>query len=98
MVSITATKIRDNSRDPSSVVGLGRAFQGFLISYPTIGRGMVLFREPSGHRMVTTPFRRDLGQFGEPNINVKTENSVYRLRVRAGVAVADSARAASKHH
>jgi hypothetical protein len=84
MVSITATKIRDNSRDPSSVVGLGRAFQGFLISYPTIGRGMVIFREPSGHRMVTTPVRRVLGEFGEPDIYVETENSVYRLRVRSG--------------
>ena len=82
MVSITAVKIRDNSREPSAVVGLGRSFNGFLISYPTIGRGMVIFREPTGHRMVTTPVRRVLGEFGEPDIYVETENSVYRLRLR----------------
>ena len=77
MVSITATKIRDNSRDPSSVVGLGRAFQGFLISYPTVGRGMVIFREPTGHRMVTTPVRRVLGEFGEPlNIQALAEDLI----------------------
>jgi hypothetical protein len=57
---------------------------------------MVIFREPSGHRMVTTPVRRVLGEFGEPDIYVETENSVYRLRVRAGRRRAvDSARAAS---
>jgi hypothetical protein len=96
MVSITATKIRDNSRDPSSVVGLGRAFEGFLISYPMVGRGMVIFREPTGHRMVTTPVRRVLGEFGEPDIYVETDNSVYRLRVRSGALPADRAKAASK--
>ena len=96
MVSITATKIRDNSHDPMSVVGLGRAFQGFLISYPSVGRGMVIFREPTGHRMVTTPVRRVLGEFGEPDIYVETENSVYRLRVRVGNLSAESAKAVSK--
>jgi hypothetical protein len=84
MLSITAIKIRDNTRDPASVVGLGRSFQGFLISYPTLGRSMVIFREPTGHRMVTTPVRRVLGEFSEPEIYVETENSVYRLRFRAG--------------
>ena len=81
MVSITATKIRDNSRDPTSVVGLGRAFQGFLISYPTIGRGMVIFRDPHGHRMITTPVKRVLGEPGGKMIYVETENSVYRLEI-----------------
>ena len=91
MLSINAIKIRDNTHDPSTVVGLGRSFQGFLISYPTLGRGMVIFREPTGHRMVTTPVRRVLGEFGEPEIYVETENSVYRIRFRAGAMAATAA-------
>jgi hypothetical protein len=37
-----------------------------------------------------------LGEFGEPDIYVETDNSVYRLRVRSGVLPADRAKAASK--
>lgn len=86
MVNVTATKIRDNSRDRSSSLQIGRAYTGYLISYPSIGRGMVIFRDPNGHRMVTTPVRRVLGEFGAGDIYVETENSVYRLAFRAAPA------------
>jgi hypothetical protein len=62
----------------------GRAYTGYLISYPTIGRGMVIFRDPNGHRMVTTPVRRVLGEFGSEEVYVETENSVYKLTFRSG--------------
>lgn len=92
MVSVTARKIRDNSRDRSSPMTLGRAYTGYLISYPTIGRGMVIFRDPNGHRMVTTPVRRVLGEFGSEEVYVETENSVYRLSFRTGTQTATSRR------
>jgi hypothetical protein len=71
---------------------LGRAYTGYLISYPTIGRGMVIFRDPNGHRMVTTPVRRVLGEFGSEEVYVETENSVYRLTFRSGAQTAVSRR------
>lgn len=64
-------------------MGVGRAYTGYLISYPSIGRGMVIFRDPNGHRMVTTPVKRVLGEFGGEQIYVETENSVYRLTFHA---------------
>ena len=82
MVSVTARKIRDNGRERASV-GVGRVYTGYLISYPTIGRGMVIFRDPNGHRMVTTPVRRVLGDFGGETVYVETENSVYRITFHA---------------
>jgi hypothetical protein len=92
VVSVTARKIRDTSRDRSSPMALGRAYTGYLISYPTIGRGMVIFRDPNGHRMVTTPVRRVLGEFGTEEVYVETENSVYRLTFRSGTRAAASRR------
>ena len=93
MVSVSATKIRDNTRDRSASVALGKSYTGYLISYPTIGRGMVIFRDPHGHRMVTTPVRRILGEYGVGGIYVETDNSVYRLAFRSG-PLAAQARAA----
>ena len=95
MVSVTATKIRDNTRDRSSSLSLGRGYTGYLISYPTIGRGMVIFRDPNGHRMVTTPVRRVLGEFGAGDIFVETENSVYKLTFRSGPLAAQASDRAS---
>jgi hypothetical protein len=47
---------------------------------------MVIFRDPNGHRMVTTPVRRVLGEIGRDTLYVETENSVYRLAfVRTGI-------------
>ena len=66
-----------------SPAGIGRAYTGYLVSYPSIGRGMVIFRDPKGHRMVTTPVRRVLGELGRDTLYVETENSVYRLTFKA---------------
>ena len=82
MVSVTARKIRDHGRDHSSL-GVGRIYAGYLISYPSVGRGMVIFRDPNGHRMVTTPVRRVLGEPTGDKLYVETENSVYQLTFRA---------------
>lgn len=82
MVSVTARKIRDNGRERPSV-NVGRVYKGYLISYPSVGRGMVIFRDPNGHRMVTTPVRRVLAEFGGESLYVETENSVYRLTFHA---------------
>ena len=79
MVSVTARKIRENGRERSG--GSSRVYTGFLISYPVVGRGMVIFRDPHGHRMITTPVKRVLGEPGGKMIYVETENSVYRLEI-----------------
>lgn len=78
MVNVTARKIRDHTRHRSST-SLGRVYQGLLVSYPSVGRGMVIFRDPNGHRMVTTPVRRILTDPDSETVYVETENSVYRL-------------------
>jgi hypothetical protein len=80
MVSVTARKIRDHGNERASV-GVGRIYTGYLISYPAIGRGMVIFRDPHGHRMITTPVKRILGEPGGKRLYVETENSVYRLEI-----------------
>ena len=80
MVSVTARKIRElGSERPAGTSG--RLYTGYLISYPYIGRGMVIFRDPHGHRMITTPVKRVLGEPGGKMIYVETENSVYRLEI-----------------
>ncbi len=100
MVSVTARKIRDMVGEAHSPAGIGRAYTGYLVSYPSIGRGMVIFRDPKGHRMVTTPVRRVLGELGCDTLYVETENSVYRLTFKAdadskaAVAMSDEASAA----
>ncbi len=77
MVNVTARKIRDLVTDGTS--GIGKAYTGYLVSYPSVGRGMVIFRDPNGHRMVTTPVKRVLGELGRDTLYVETDNSVYRL-------------------
>ena len=78
MTNVTARKIRDHSRERAAV-GVGRVYNGFLVSYPVVGRGMVIFRDPNGHRMITTPVRRVLSDPDGESVYVETENSVYRL-------------------
>ena len=56
MTNVTARKIRDHGRERPAV-GVGRVYNGFLVSYPVVGRGMVIFRDPNGHRMITTPVK-----------------------------------------
>lgn len=80
MVSVTARKVRDQAVERSSGA-VGRRYTGYLISYPIIGRGMVIFRNPHGHRMITTPVRRVLGDPEGQQIYVETENSVYKLEI-----------------
>lgn len=61
---------------------IGRIYEGYLLSSPIVGRGMVIFRDPNGRRMVTTAVRRVLTT-GEDNVlYVETENSVYRIAIR----------------
>ncbi len=80
MVSITARKVRDQTSERSSM-NLGRRYTGYLISYPVAGRGMVIFRDPHGHRMITTPVKRVLGDPEGHLIYVETENSVYKIEI-----------------
>ena len=61
---------------------VGRVYEGYLLSEPVVGRGMVLFRDPNGRRMVTTAVRRILTTSDESVVYVETENSVYRLNIR----------------
>jgi hypothetical protein len=81
VVSQSLVNVRGNV-SPGNGNGNGngtRVYTGFLISYPVVGRGMVIFRDPHGHRMITTPVRRVLGEPGVETLYVETENSVYRL-------------------
>lgn len=80
MLAVLATKIR-TSGDGSLNATVGKAYNGFLISEPVVGRGMVLFRDPNGRRMVTTPVRRVLTTAERELLYVETENSVYRISV-----------------
>ena len=80
MVSVTARKVRDQTTERSNM-NVGRRYTGYLISYPIVGRGMVIFRDPHGHRMITTPVRRVLGEPEGQMLYVETENSVYRIEI-----------------
>jgi hypothetical protein len=80
MVSVTARKIREHGAERAAGA-LGRIYTGFLISYPQVGRGLVIFRNPHGHRMITTAVRRILGDPSSKQIYVETENSVYKLEI-----------------
>jgi hypothetical protein len=84
MLAVTARKIRDHSRDHPNV-GVGRVYTGFLISLPVAGHGMVIFRDPHGHRMITTPVRRVLRDADGGVLWVDTENSVYRVTLHGAV-------------
>jgi hypothetical protein len=79
MTQVTARKIRDHSRGSLGGGPLGRVYRGLLVSYPTVGRGMIIFSDPLGHRMVTSPVTRVLGNPDSGTVYVETENSVYRL-------------------
>ncbi len=84
MLAVTATKIRSSGQTPGLATSssVGRIYEGYLLSRPIVGRGMVLFRDPNGRRMVTTAVRRILTADEEDLLYVETENSVYRLHIR----------------
>lgn len=88
MINVTARKIRDHSQGGGGPEGLGRVYTGYLVSYPVVGRGMVIFRDPHGHRMVTTPIRRVMGEPEGNPVFVETDNSVYRLELGEEIAPA----------
>ena len=82
MLSVVATKIR-SGRDGSPLTStVGRIYEGYLLAEPAVGRGMVIFRDPNGRRMVTTAVRRVLSTSEADILYVETENSVYRLWIR----------------
>lgn len=87
MTTVTARKIRDHGKERGNGTdvgaAVGRAYSGFLVGQPVVGRGMVIFRDPNGHRMVTTPVRRVLADSDGETLYVETENSVYRLQFHA---------------
>ena len=83
MVSVTARKIRDQGGERASV-SVGRIYTGYLISYPIIGRGMVIFRDPHGHRMITTPVKRVLGEPGGKMIYVEMRSAEETSSSSAG--------------
>lgn len=87
VLAVLATKIRSHG-EGSVATAIKKPYEGFLISEPMVGRGMVIFRDPNGRRMVTTAVRRILtmaeteGREAERErrlMYVETENSVYRL-------------------
>jgi len=81
VLSVVATKIRTSRGLRSLSSTIGRVYEGYLLSAPIVGRGMVIFRDPNGRRMVTTAVRRVLTP-GEDNVlYVETENSVYRISI-----------------
>lgn len=82
VLSVVATKIR-TSRDGGGLTStVGRIYEGYLLSEPVVGRGMVIFRDPNGRRMVTTAVRRVLTTSETNVLYVETENSVYRISIR----------------
>lgn len=86
MLAVTATKIRSSgSGGLQTASSVGRIYEGYLLSRPSVGRGLVLFRDPNGRRMVTTAVRRVLTTDEDDLLYVETENSVYRLRIRDAV-------------
>jgi len=80
VLAVLATKIRSNG-EASVATAVGKAYEGFLISEPVVGRGMVIFRDPNGRRMVTTAVCRILTTEQRRLFYVETENSVYRIAI-----------------
>jgi hypothetical protein len=95
MVAVVARKIRDYGRERAHIC-VGRVYSGYLVSPPMVGRGMVIFRDPTGHRMVTTVVKRVLGEPDEGSLYVETENSVYRLEFHAKLPTQDQLPAKSQ--
>ncbi len=88
MLSVVVTKIRSARDGDSYSSTVGRVYEGYLLSEPVVDRGMVIFRDPNGRRMVTTAVRRVLTTSETNVIYVETENSVYRIHVRDDRAAA----------
>ena len=90
MLSVTARKIREHGSEKTQGSGppsstSSRVYTGYLVNLPQVGRGMVIFRDPHGHRMITTPVKRVLREAGGTMLYVETDNSVYRLELHGEV-------------
>ena len=90
MLSVTARKIREHGSEKAHGSGQpsapsSRVYTGYLVNLPQVGRGMVIFRDPHGHRMITTPVKRVLREAGGTMLYVETDNSVYRLELHGEV-------------
>lgn len=90
MLSVTARKIREHGSEKTQSSGQpsaasSRVYTGYLVNLPQVGRGMVIFRDPHGHRMITTPVKRVLREAGGTMLYVETDNSVYRLELHGEV-------------
>ncbi len=57
----------------------GRVYRGFLLGRPVVGRGLVIYRDPTGRRMITSAVRRVLTTEDENVLYIETDNSVYKL-------------------
>jgi len=88
VLSVVATKVRTAREGGSLTSTVGRVYEGYLLSQPAVGRGMVIFRDPNGRRMVTTAVRRVLTTSETNILYVETENSVYRISIREEAAAA----------
>jgi len=82
VLSVVATKLRTHRDGTPTTSTVGRIYEGFLLAEPVVGRGMVIFRDPNGRRMVTTAVRRILTAGSDRELYVETENSVYRISIR----------------
>jgi hypothetical protein len=83
MFSVTTEKLRSQGRRPKR----RRQHRGFLLAKPVVGNALVLFREDSGTRMVTSPITRVLGS--SRVLFIETENSLYRVTVHSKVVYQD---------
>ena len=84
MLSVTANKLSAKASKEQH-----RCYTGYLMAMPVVGRGLVIFRDPHGHRMITTPVRRVLKDTDGPNLYVETDNSVYRLEIHGSPVFAN---------
>jgi hypothetical protein len=56
-----------------------RIYTGILIKKPVVGEPVVIFRDPDGRRMTTSPVQRVLSDPDGDTLWVETMNSTYRL-------------------
>jgi hypothetical protein len=54
-------------------------YTGILIRKPVVGEPVVIFRDPDGRRMMTSPVQRVLSDPDGDTLWIETLNSTYRL-------------------
>lgn len=83
MIPVCARRFRKG--DAGTSIGPDRVYVAFLVSVPEIGSPMVLLRDATSARIVTTPVVRLLGDLDTGVLYVETERSVYRVARRRDV-------------